>query len=100
MLQLTSIPIYKGRKINRMLCILFLVLFAISLVSAVLVSDIAVIFAQITGAFALLYGILWAFWARKESKAEQALKDRTKIFGHKAAGCILPRSASKVNSVL
>ena len=78
-MQLTSIPIYKGRKINRMLCILFLVLFTISLVSAVLVSDITVIFAQITGAFALLYGILWAFWARKESKAEQALKDRTKL---------------------
>ena len=68
------LPIYKGMKINRMLCFLFLILFAISLVLIIPFRDLGIILAQINGAFALLYAILWAIWAKREKKAELALR--------------------------
>ncbi|MBR7040700.1 MAG: hypothetical protein IKI24_02535 [Clostridia bacterium] len=79
---MSEIPIYKGRKINRFLCVTFACLCAAALAAsgtAWLLGDtgirsVCVIFAQITGAFALLYGVLWAVWARKENKAEQKLR--------------------------
>lgn len=79
---MNGIPIYKGRKINRFLCVMFACLCAVSLTAsgtAWLLDDTGIrsvcfIFAQITGAFALLYGVLWAVWARKENKAARKLK--------------------------
>ena len=79
---MTGIPIYKGRRINRFLCITFACLCAVSLAASgtawlldnTVIRSVCFIFAQITGAFALLYGVLWAVWARKENKAEQKLR--------------------------
>ena len=84
---MTGIPIYKGRRINRFLCITFACLCAVSLAAsgtAWLLDDTGIksvcfIFAQITGAFALLYGVLWAVWARKENKAEQKLRTQNEL---------------------
>ena len=77
------VPVYKGRKINKILCLLFLLLTLILLLAAAVsaVTDRAdtgyalCITALITGAFSLLYGILWFLYGRKEKETELALND-------------------------
>ena len=73
-----NLPIYKGKKINKMLCIMFLVmsvvLLALMIILRLLGKPAVFVLPLITGAFALVYGILWAFWAGKEKKAEEKLR--------------------------
>ena len=77
------VPVYKGRKINKILCVFFLVPTLILLLAAA-VSALTgradkgyalCITALITGAFSLLYGILWFLYGRKEKETELALND-------------------------
>ena len=77
------VPVYKGRKINKILCLFFLVPTLILLLAAA-VSALTgradtgyalCITALITGAFSLLYGILWFLYGRKEKETELALND-------------------------
>ena len=85
-----TIPVYKGRKINKILFIVFLtitlILLAAAGISALLARpEIAwtiCIIALITGAFSLLYGILWFIYGRKEKKTEQVLNE---VFGQQYA---------------
>ena len=73
-----NLPIYKGKKINKILCILCLamsiVLLALMVILRLLGKPAVFVLPLITGGFALLYGILWAFWAGKEKKAEEKLR--------------------------
>ena len=74
-------PIYKGRKLNKILCLIFLALTLILLAAAgvsFLLDNAALgrtfrIIALITGAFTLVYALLWLLYAKKESRAEQAM---------------------------
>ena len=75
--------IYKGKKTNRFLCLLFLILTLIFLIaagiSALLKNPEAgctfCILAIITGGFSLLFGLLWAVYGRTELKAERKLRE-------------------------
>ena len=75
--------IYKGKKTNRFLCLLFLILTLIFLIAAgisVLLKNPEAgctfcILAIITGGFSLLYGLLWAVYGRTEIKAERKLRE-------------------------
>ncbi len=77
------IPVLKGKKINKILCLLFLGMAAISLAAAgvfALAKNPAAghtfcVLALIFGGFALFYGMLWLIWSRKEKKAERALNE-------------------------
>lgn len=74
-------PLYKGRMLNKILCLVLLVLTLILLGTAALFfltgnEDIAAVFgilAAILGGFALIYGVMWFIWGRKEKKADQVL---------------------------
>lgn len=83
-----TVPIYKGKKINKMLCIIFLVLFVPSLAAAIVLPAPFIVLAQIFGAFALLYGILWSVWAGREKKAEKALQaaEAARVGQHESDG--------------
>ena len=71
--------IYKGRKINRFLCLLFLILTLIFLIVAGIfalakASEAGYTFcilAMITGGFSLLYGLFWFLYGRAERKADR-----------------------------
>lgn len=75
--------IYKGRKINRFLCLLFLILTLIFLIVAGIfalakASEAGYTFyilAMITGGFSLLYGLFWFLYGRAERKAELKLRE-------------------------
>ena len=77
------VPVYKGRKINKILC-LFLLPLTLILLLAAAVSALTgradkgyalCITALITADFSLLYGILWFLYGRKEKETELALND-------------------------
>ena len=68
-------PVYRGRKINKMMCIAFAIFFAVFLAVGILVHDFGFVLAQIMGAFTLFYGLLWAVWAGREKKAELELRE-------------------------
>ncbi len=71
--------IYKGKKINRFLCLLFLIFTAILLIAAGIFALLKnseagctfCILAMITGGFSLLYGLLWFLYGLSEKKAER-----------------------------
>lgn len=73
----------KGRMINKILCLLFLVVTLILLAAAGVsaffersdVSQVLCTLALITGAFSLFYGILWFVYNRKENRAEKILRE-------------------------
>ena len=75
--------IYKGKKINRFLCLLFLIFTAILLIAAGIFALLKnseagctfCILAMITGGFSLLYGLLWFLYGRTERKAERKLRE-------------------------
>ena len=75
--------IYKGKKINRFLCLLFLIFTAILLIAAGIFALLKnseaggtfCILAMITGGFSLLYGLLWFLYGRTEKKAERKLRE-------------------------
>ena len=73
-----NLPIYKGKKINKILCIMCLImsimLLALMIVLRLLGKPAVFLLPLITGGFALLYGILWAFWSGKEKKAEEKIR--------------------------
>ena len=74
--------IYKGKKINQYLCLLFSIFSVIFLIVAgtlALVKNAAAgyafcILAIITGGFSLLYGLFWFIFGKKEKKAELELR--------------------------
>lgn len=68
-------PIFRGRKINRMLCITFLVLVVILTPVYIFAPDIGYIFALIAGGFAMIYGYLWRYWAKKEKEKERKIRE-------------------------
>ena len=78
-----TIPVYKGRKINKILCLSFLGITLITLAAAGVCAALDrsalcqtfCILALITGAFCLVYGILWLIYGRKEKKTEKALNE-------------------------
>lgn len=73
---------FRGRSINKGCCLSFLGLTAALLCAAGVSAgmdktDLSVtllILSGITGAFSAVYGVLWAVWGRKESRAEAALQ--------------------------
>ena len=75
--------VYKGRKINKILCLSFFVLTLIFLITAgilALVTDSSAgytfcLLALITGGFSLLYGIFWFIYGRIEKKTERELQE-------------------------
>ncbi len=77
------VRLYKGKKINKMLCLFFLFFALISLIAAgvcALAIDSAVgytlcILAMIAGGFSLLYGVLWLIYGRMERKKELELRE-------------------------
>ena len=77
-----SVPIIRGKKVNRYICLIFLVLAVIFLGLAVALAQLqkpelsSTFFSltMITGGFSLFYGIGWFFWYRKEKKAEEELR--------------------------
>ncbi|MBO4839264.1 MAG: hypothetical protein J5493_07870 [Lachnospiraceae bacterium] len=77
------VPIVNGRKINRAVCFLFLIMTAILLAAAGVfallrkpeAASAFLMCALIMGGLALFYGLLWLVWSRKERKAERALKE-------------------------
>ena len=79
---MSTIPIYKGKKINRFLCLGMAAAAVVSLAAAGALyvagkenwGAAILILGLITGGFALLYGILWAVFAKREKKAELALQ--------------------------
>ena len=74
-----TVPIYKGRKINKILCLSFLGITLITLAAAGVCAALDrsalcqtfCILALITGAFCLVYGVLWLIYGRKEMKTEK-----------------------------
>lgn len=68
-------PIFRGKKINRMLCITFLVLVVILTPVYIFAPDIGYIFALIAGGFAMIYGYLWRYWAKKEKEKERKIRE-------------------------
>lgn len=78
-----TVPIYKGRKINKILCLSFLGITLITLSAAGVCTALDrsalcqtfCILALITGAFCLVYGVLWLIYGRKEGKTEKALNE-------------------------
>lgn len=72
---MTFLPIYKGKTINRILCVIFSILSLIFIPVGFLHRGPGFVPVLITGGFALVYGILWAIWARKESRYEQELRE-------------------------
>ena len=78
-----TVPIYKGRKINKILCLSFLGITLITLSAAGVCTALDrsalcqtfCILALITGAFCLVYGVLWLIYGRKEGKMEKALNE-------------------------
>ena len=78
-----TVPIYKGRKVNKVLCLSFLLVTVILLMTAGIfaflkksaVCDTFCILALISGAFSLLYGTLWLIYGLKEKKTERELNE-------------------------
>ena len=79
---MANIPMVKGKQINRLLCLILLpiaVLFfscgiAFYIGGGRALGDTAVIIAAIFGAFALIYGIRWMLYAKKEAKAQRRIE--------------------------
>ena len=77
------VRLYKGKKINKILCLFFLFFALISLIAAgvcALAIDSAAgytlcILAMIAGGFSLLYGVLWLIYGRMERKKELELRE-------------------------
>jgi hypothetical protein len=77
------VRIYKGRKINKILCLSLLIPAVISLAATgffTLADEPAAahtfaLLAMITGGFSLLYGFFWLLYGRMERKTELALKE-------------------------
>lgn len=75
--------VYKGKKINRFLCLFFILFAVIFLILAgvfALAKDpdkgyVFCILAIIAGGFSLLYGVLWFIYARVERKSEKKLRE-------------------------
>ena len=75
--------IYKGRKINKMICLFFLfftlLLFIAAGICALFKNSAAgytfCILALITGGFSLFYGIIWLIYGRLERKQELELRE-------------------------
>ena len=73
----------QGRKINKVMCLFFLAItFAFLAATAVFalldkeeVSHTLFVLALITGAFSLLFGLLWSIYSRKEKRAEKMLRE-------------------------
>lgn len=80
------VRLYKGKKINKMLCLFFLFFALISLIAAgvcALAIDSAAgytlcILAVIAGGFSLLYGVLWLIYGRMERIKELELRETLK----------------------
>lgn len=80
------VRLYKGKKINKMLCLFFLFFALISLIAAgvcALAIDSAAgytlcILAMIAGGFSLLYGVLWLIYGRMERIKELELRETLK----------------------
>ena len=78
-----NVPIYKGRKVNKVLCLSFLLVTMILFMTAGIfaflkksaVCDTFCILALISGAFSLLYGTLWLIYGLKEKKTERELSE-------------------------
>ena len=78
-----TVPIYKGRKVNKVLCLSFLLVTMILFMTAGIfaflkksaVCDTFCILALISGAFSLLYGTLWLIYGLKEKKTERELSE-------------------------
>lgn len=72
----------KGRAINRILCLVFLVLLLIFLCTAGIsaamdepeLAGTFLILSAILGGFSAVYGLLWFVWKRKENRAESVLR--------------------------
>ena len=83
------ITIVKGRKINKLLCFICLVPAVILLAAAGILAltskealaETFLIIGAITGGFALLYGILWLFFALREGKQQRQLENMPVIDG-------------------
>ena len=75
---MANIPIYKGKKINKILCIMCgvisVALLLVMIILQLLGKPAVFILPLITSGFTLLYGILWWFWAEKEKKVEDKLR--------------------------
>lgn len=79
---MTNPFVYKGRLINKILCLSFLGMTLVLLGTGGILSlqekteaaETFGILALITGGFSLIYGVLWFVWARKESKADRILR--------------------------
>ena len=75
--------IHQGRKLNKILCLGLLGAAVLFLTAAAVRAFLDqesrayadMVLALITGGFGLFYGMLWAFWARKERKAADALRE-------------------------
>ena len=75
--------IYKGKKLNRFLCLFFLPFAVIFLVAAAVFAAannsaaayVFCILALITGGFSVLYGVFWLLYGRSERKTERELRE-------------------------
>jgi hypothetical protein len=74
---------YKGSAVNRICCLLFLVLLLVFLCAAGIsaamdeeeLAGTFLILSAILGGFSAVFGLLWFVWKRKENRAEDVLRE-------------------------
>ena len=110
---MASIPIYKGRKINKILSLICLSLAGVLLLAAGVcmllhreaLSYTCLIVALIFGGFGALYGILWFYFGRKERSRQRQIAEQ-RMDAHKAgadlvgpqSGCVAARISAGSNA--
>lgn len=91
-----SVPIVRGRKVNRLFCLLFLVLtliflvtsFAMTLLHRKDITSVFLILSAIMAGFSVFYGFSWLYWSRKEKTKSEALRAADQQKMHKDTGRI------------
>ena len=76
------IAVFKGRKINKILCLSFLVMTLIFFGACVIIAlfntemgEVFLILSVISGGLSIIYGLLWLVWRKKEQTAEMTMRE-------------------------
>ncbi|MBQ9268751.1 MAG: hypothetical protein IJ206_04435 [Oscillospiraceae bacterium] len=79
------IAIFNGRKINKILCLFFLVMTLIFFGACVIIAlfnaemgEVFLVLSAISGGLSIIYGLLWLVWRKKEQSAEMTMKEAFK----------------------